>query len=114
MRDVPDNTVLLLKPILHLFVDVSPVLRKFTQRVRFNPLYLLPLPAKLGLKLVNKFALHLLSFSLFLQDSFLDLFGIGSKVVQNHAFINDSLVALFVKTRVKLRDVAIDRSQLVI
>lgn len=57
MADVLDGAVLVRKPIIQFFLDVSSVLLELTQRVLFDLLDFLPLAGELSVKLADEFAL---------------------------------------------------------
>jgi len=57
MADVLDGAVLVRKPIIQFFVDVSSVLLELTQRVLFDLLDFLPLAGELSVKLADEFTL---------------------------------------------------------
>ena len=73
MRDVLDDSILVLEAVIHLLIHIRVVLPELSKRVSLNLLDALLLPSELRVELVRKFCLPLQPSFLLCVDGVFDL-----------------------------------------
>ena len=114
MRDVLNSAVLVIVPVFHFLEDVALVLFELADSIRFDLANLVTLSLQLGVELVDKLALLLLSLFLLELDGFFNLSRVLCEVLENFTLFLHTSVLLGLQIGKVLVHLCVDRVELIV
>ena len=114
MRDVLNSAVLVIVPVFHFLEDVALVLFELADSIRFDLANLVTLSLQLGVELVDKLALLLLSFFLLELDGFFNLSRVLCEVLENFTLFLHTSILLGLQIGKVLVHLCVDRVELIV